>query len=156
MYTDTSINKSVGVKGIDFKVFSIVKYLTLLVSVGTVTRDWYVRLVKLPILLPISLGAQLLNQHRTCTSQHWQHGHRTPVSHGIGKTILLVSLSSRIPKVAGGIITDVAFSSDGTRIVSGSHDKSVRVWDASMGVELKELKGHDGSVHSVAFSSDGM
>jgi WD40 repeat protein len=26
--------------------------------------------------------------------------------------------------------------------VSGSLDKSVRVWDASTGVELKELKGH--------------
>jgi WD40 repeat protein len=30
------------------------------------------------------------------------------------------------------------------------------VWDASTGVELKELKGHTKSVDSVAFSSDGM
>ena len=29
------------------------------------------------------------------------------------------------------------------------------MWDASTGVELKELKGHSGSVNSVAFSSDG-
>jgi WD40 repeat protein len=39
--------------------------------------------------------------------------------------------------------------------VSGSDDKSVRVWDASTGVELKELKGHTHDVKSVAFSSDG-
>ena len=55
---------------------------------------------------------------------------------------------------AGGGILAVAFSGDSTRIVSGSYDKSVRVWDASTGVELKELKGHTGSVFSVAFSSD--
>jgi len=56
---------------------------------------------------------------------------------------------------AGRQITAVAFSSDGTRIVSGSYDMSVRVWDASIGVELKELKGHTSWVNSVAFSSDG-
>jgi WD40 repeat protein len=42
------------------------------------------------------------------------------------------------------------------QIVSGSFDKSVRVWDASTGVELKVLKGHTKWVNSVAFSSDGM
>ena len=48
---------------------------------------------------------------------------------------------------------DVAFSSDGTQIVSGSEYGSVQVWDASTGVELMKL-GH--KVKSVAFSSDSM
>jgi WD40 repeat protein len=39
--------------------------------------------------------------------------------------------------------------------VSGLADNSVRVWDASTGAELKELKGHTDWVNSVAFSSDG-
>jgi WD40 repeat protein len=52
-------------------------------------------------------------------------------------------------------VRSVAFSSDGTRIVSGSDDKSVRVWDASTGAELKKLNGHTDYVWSVAFSSDG-
>ena len=52
-------------------------------------------------------------------------------------------------------IGSVAFSSDGTHIVSGSGDGSVRVWDASTGKELKTLNGHSDSVTSVAFSSDG-
>ena len=43
-------------------------------------------------------------------------------------------------------------SSDGS--VPGSSDGFVQVWDASTGVELKKLKGHTGSVCSVAFSSD--
>jgi WD40 repeat protein len=54
------------------------------------------------------------------------------------------------------MVNSVAFSSDGTWIVSGSDDNSVRVWDALTGVELKELKGHTSWVKSVAFSSDGM
>ena len=52
-------------------------------------------------------------------------------------------------------VWSVAFSTDGTHIVSGSSDQSVRVWDALNGVELKVLNGHTSSVWSVAFSNDG-
>ena len=52
-------------------------------------------------------------------------------------------------------VSSVAFSSDGTRIVSGSGDKSVRIWDASTGALLTMLNGHTDEVSSVAFSSDG-
>ena len=41
-----------------------------------------------------------------------------------------------------GYVKSVAFSSDDSRIVSGSKDKSVRVWDASTGKMLKVLEGH--------------
>ena len=50
---------------------------------------------------------------------------------------------------------DYAFSSDVTRIVSGSDDDSVRVWDASTGKELLTMNGHTNCVTSVAFLSDG-
>ena len=49
----------------------------------------------------------------------------------------------------------VAFSPDGQRIVSGSLDKTVRVWDAATGKEMLTLKGHRDGVESVAFSPDG-
>jgi WD40 repeat protein len=49
----------------------------------------------------------------------------------------------------------VAVSPDGKHIVSGLSDKSVWVWDASTGAELKKLKGHTNWVTSVAFSPDG-
>ncbi|KAF8157273.1 WD40-repeat-containing domain protein [Crassisporium funariophilum] len=52
-------------------------------------------------------------------------------------------------------ISSVAFSSDGSRIVSGSIDRSVRVWDASTGEEKHVLNGHTLHVTSVAFSNDG-
>jgi len=53
------------------------------------------------------------------------------------------------------LVSSVAFSTDGTRIVSGSRDKLVRVWDASTGRALNVLNGHISSVTSVAFSTDG-
>jgi WD40 repeat protein len=49
----------------------------------------------------------------------------------------------------------VAVSPDGTSIVSGSVDNTVRVWDASTGAVLRTLEGHTNSVTSVAFSPDG-
>ena len=53
-------------------------------------------------------------------------------------------------------VLSVAFSRDGSKIVSGSRDKTIRVWDASTGVEmLPPLRGHDSWVRSVAFSPDG-
>ena len=51
------------------------------------------------------------------------------------------------------VVLCIAFSPDGTRIVSGSN--SVRVWDAKTGEQLMELQGHSGDVASVAFSPDG-
>jgi len=49
----------------------------------------------------------------------------------------------------------VSFSPDGKRIVSGNHDKTVKVWDAATGQKTLTLKGHSGPVNSVSFSPDG-
>jgi len=55
-------------------------------------------------------------------------------------------------------VNSIAFSPDGTKIVSGSRDDTVRVWDAATGNELARMT-HDafanGLVWSVAFSPDG-
>jgi WD40 repeat protein len=54
------------------------------------------------------------------------------------------------------LVTSVAFSPDGKRIVSGSNDQTVRLWDAQTGQPIGQpLQGHTGSVTSVAFSPDG-
>ncbi|MFP6671454.1 MAG: hypothetical protein VB857_08575, partial [Pirellulaceae bacterium] len=52
-------------------------------------------------------------------------------------------------------IGSVAFSPDGKRIVSGSSDKTLKVWDVETGSEIGTLKGHSYHVNSVAFSPDG-
>jgi tetratricopeptide (TPR) repeat protein len=49
----------------------------------------------------------------------------------------------------------VAFSPDGTRLASGSVDKTVKVWDAQTGQETLALRGHTNGVTSVAFNPDG-
>ena len=49
----------------------------------------------------------------------------------------------------------MAVSPDSKRIVSGSVDKTVKVWDVATGAELMTLRGHDEGVGSVAFSPDG-
>jgi WD40 repeat protein len=53
-------------------------------------------------------------------------------------------------------VNSVAFSPDGRRIVSGSADNSLRLWDAASGKPIgPPLQGHTDSVLSVAFSPDG-
>ena len=52
-------------------------------------------------------------------------------------------------------VNSVAFSPAGQRIVSGSDDKTVRVWEAGSGAEMHCLRGHAQDVASVAFSPDG-
>ena len=49
----------------------------------------------------------------------------------------------------------MAFDREGRRIVSGSDDNTVRVWDAATGAELACLRGHDSWVTSVAFDREG-
>ena len=61
-------------------------------------------------------------------------------------------------------VEDVAFSSDGRRLATGSTDGTVKVWDAISGQELLTLRGHpiarrgaafSNEVNDVAFSPDG-
>ncbi|KAF8716599.1 hypothetical protein AX14_012292 [Amanita brunnescens Koide BX004] len=109
----------------------------------------------------------------------------TPTNPSIFKTFY----RSGLPKVVCGVdkiwspgliqleghdhrVNSVALSLDGSKIVSGSSDKTIRVWDASTGIEVlpptirvwdastgnevfPPLRGHDDSVLSIAFSPDG-
>ena len=52
-------------------------------------------------------------------------------------------------------VLSVAYSPDGTKIISGSLYKTVKIWDANTGKCLQTLEGHKYSVYSVAFSPDG-
>ena len=52
-------------------------------------------------------------------------------------------------------MTSVCISNDGSRIVSGSADKTVKIWDATTGACFNTLEGHNSYVISICISSDG-
>ncbi|KAI1857616.1 uncharacterized protein JN550_013128 [Neoarthrinium moseri] len=78
-----------------------------------------------------------------------------------GKIAKWILLPPRVPSAWGqamsleghtSVVSSVAFSPDGRTVVSGSIDKSVRLWDADTGAPLQILQGHNGAVNSVAYS----
>jgi len=54
-----------------------------------------------------------------------------------------------------GGVWSVALSMDGRIVVSGSRDKTIKIWDMLTGKELRTLTGHSDVVDSVALSTDG-
>lgn len=53
-------------------------------------------------------------------------------------------------------MTVLAFSRDGTRIISGSTDTTLRIWDTRTGVQVvSPLRGHERTIFAAAFSPDG-
>ena len=52
-------------------------------------------------------------------------------------------------------VCSMSFSPDGTKVASGSSDKTVKLWDVTSGECLQTLEGHSDIVHSVSFSPDG-
>ncbi|MBO7224392.1 MAG: hypothetical protein J6V35_00595, partial [Bacteroidales bacterium] len=53
------------------------------------------------------------------------------------------------------LVKSVAYSPDGTKIISGSADYTIKIWNANTGQCLKTLEGHSNDVWSVAYSPDG-
>jgi WD40 repeat protein len=54
------------------------------------------------------------------------------------------------------VVRSIALSPDGKRVVSGSYDKTIRIWDAESGeVVAGPFHGHRNMIRSVAFSPDG-
>ena len=52
-------------------------------------------------------------------------------------------------------VTSVSFSPAGSRLATGSCDKTAPIWDAATGKQIQLFKGHDNWVTSVSFSPDG-
>src|SRR5262249_21996415 len=61
----------------------------------------------------------------------------------------------REPRRHKGSVRAVVGSADGKTLASASDDKTVRLWEAASGKELRQLHGHHGPVRSVVYSPDG-
>ena len=79
-----------------------------------------------PHLLQIRLSSKMQNPQRLVT----EIGHTSP-------------------------IYSLALSPDGSKIMSGSRDNTIKIWGSENYQCLETLKGHTGSISSLAFSPDG-
>jgi len=52
-------------------------------------------------------------------------------------------------------VRSVAFSPDGTRVLTGSDDQTAKLWDARTGICIRTFTGHTDYVLSVGYSPDG-
>ena len=71
--------------------------------------------------------------------------------------ILDVTTGSQIAVLSGhtGWVKSLAFSPDGTLLVSGSFDKTIKLWDLQTGGFIKTFQGHTGPIHSISISANG-
>lgn len=55
----------------------------------------------------------------------------------------------------GGPINCVVFMPDGKSFISGSVDKTIKIWDFDTGKEICVIKGHKSEINSISVSADG-
>ena len=61
----------------------------------------------------------------------------------------------RLLKGHTNVIFDIAFSPDGSQLISGGGDFTARIWDVRSGRNLHILEGHTDSIYTATFSPDG-
>jgi WD40 repeat protein len=55
----------------------------------------------------------------------------------------------------GGDVNSVVITQNEKFLVSGSSDKTIKLWELSSGKEVRTFEGHSSSVNSVVISADG-
>ena len=82
-------------------------------------------------------------------------GPKILIRFGIGSSVKGKPGEFEVKGDTPGIIVSVAFSPDGKQVLTGSDDKTARLWDAKSGKEIRVFQGHIQGISSVAFSPDG-
>ena len=74
----------------------------------------------------------------------------SPSSEGRAELVPLATLRGHTAALSAA-----AFSADGSLLVTGSDDHSLRIWDGKTGQPLRQIEGHRDSIRAVTFSPDG-
>jgi hypothetical protein len=95
----------------------------------------------------------LLSMHAVAATLSHDGSVLAEAEHAVHRALFESRIRLRIP----GHETDrsVAWSPDGSRLVTGSDDNTARVWDLETGRKLLTLSGHGDNVRSVAWSPNG-
>ncbi len=109
------------------------------------------------------LGGQLLGRLKSTPNNEIQSLLKQITEQKV--SISLVPISCSLTSPGGPLINTVAGHSDGvisicvtpdgTKIISGSLDKTIRVWNLENGTELQTIKGHYAPISSVCVTPDG-
>lgn len=84
----------------------------------------------------------------------------TRIAMSVGDTLLLRDATTgeilvELKDAHDNTIVNLAYSPDGTLILTGSSDKTARLWEAATLAPVATLEGHTSYVNGVAFSPDG-
>ena len=85
------------------------------------------------------------------------HNNSVAVGSEYGDIIILDAITGSQSAVLSGhtnVVKCIVFSSEGTSLVSGSHDMTVKLWDVQTGGIVKTFLGHTSIVLSVFISAD--
>jgi WD40 repeat protein len=99
-------------------------------------------------------GRHILSGGKDHTVRLWEVPSQETFARGAGKAF---PQGTEFRRFQGHMdeVTSVAFSPTSPRVLSGSKDRTIRLWDLETAQELACLHGHTDWVHSVAFSPDG-
>ena len=128
-----------------------------LIAFGSVSGVWGVQLWDVTDNVLVTIG----DHERSITSIAFSPSNEKLVASGsLDATIRIWNIKRRqlaVNPLKGhnNSISAIAYSPDGTRLISGSDDKTVRIWNSETGQLLSTLSGHSSDVNSVAYSFDG-
>jgi len=95
-------------------------------------------------------GNSLREAHRLIREARWQMPYLPP---DMPKNVVRVFGNTRMRQ--GDAVSQVAFSPDGSKLASSSHDGTVKIWDLGNGREIRTYREQKDKIRCVAWSPDG-